>query len=349
MSGHGVRTRYATLQALRAVAALVVVIFHAIGAMQMHGDPAAPLPFVFNGGFGVDIFFVISGFVMAVTIDRLPETPGAAGLFLHRRLERIVPPYWIVTGLLAALLLLAPGIFQTLRFDGGHLLRSLLFLPQPELPLLQIGWSLNFEIYFYLLLALMLAMAPRRNLAAYVTVLLVAPVLLLPVSGLTAPAALFLGSPLMLEFLSGLWLGKALMRGATAPAAVGFIAIGLAVAGFAWSQGSAPAGFGRLLWWGAPAFLLVSGGVLLEGKLPIPRLLLALGDSSYSLYLTHTFVVIGAAALLKSLGGGGMVHNVTIVIAGVTLSLMAGELFYRYVERPLLVMFQPRQVRLTAD
>ncbi len=316
----------------------------------MYGDPTAAMPFVMSGRFRVDIFFVISGCVMALAIDKLPDTSEAPAIFLRRRLERIVPPYWIVTGLLAVLLLLAPTLFQTLRFDIDHLIRSLFFLPQAQLPLLQIGWTLNFEIYFYLLLAFVLTTTPRRWLIPAATILLITPVLVLSLNEHTNPTAVFLGSPFMLEFLSGLWLGHAIARGATAPTVAAYFAIALAVSGFAWSQGYAPQGMNRMLWWGVPAFLLVGGLVMLEGKLPIPRVLIALGASSYSLYLTHTFVVIGAGVLLKSLGGTGIMHNMAIVILGVGASLVTGEFFHRYVERPLMQRSQRKKTKpLSAD
>ena len=134
-----------SVQYLRGTASLFVVGWHAAGEVGLGGWP------VLQGG--IEIFFLISGFVIwTITADR-PPSPGA---FLARRLARIAPFYWVVTTLVVLLLLAAPGWFQTLRLEPVHVLASYLFLPwmnpTPGVgirPLVIPGWTLNYEIMFY--------------------------------------------------------------------------------------------------------------------------------------------------------------------------------------------------------
>ena len=88
---------FLTIQALRAVAALLVVLLHALETWGERVDPAAPGVNWENGASGVDIFFIISGFVMVISSQRLVDRPGAWRTFLQHRVIRIVPLYWLLT------------------------------------------------------------------------------------------------------------------------------------------------------------------------------------------------------------------------------------------------------------
>ena len=136
----------ANLQAVRAVAAIGVVVFH-FGLM-----PATSLPFGV-GAFGVDLFFVLSGFIIAHSSAR------SARHFLPRRLIRVIPAFWIAT-LLAALFTLQ-GLSPAEAFDW--LIQSLFYLPHPQgrPPLIFVAWTLVYELAFYLLYWLALRIGTR--------------------------------------------------------------------------------------------------------------------------------------------------------------------------------------------
>jgi len=122
------------------------------------------LPNVLNFGMaGVDIFFVISGFIMVYVTHKW--TAGAAKHipeFLSSRALRIYPLYWIVSLPLLGLYLLRPDlVFSASVWNEPNLLKSFLLWPDVAYPLLEIGWTLIHEMSFYLIFALIL-IAPRR-------------------------------------------------------------------------------------------------------------------------------------------------------------------------------------------
>ncbi len=138
--------RLSSLELLRFVAALLVVLFH--------------LPSIGIGEFGVDIFFVISGYVMMLS------TATGSHQFLLKRLIRIVPLYWAATLAVFLIALLIPSLLNNTSANLVHLIKSLLFVPFDKngtghQPLLTIGWTLNFEMYFYLLFAVGCALSHR--------------------------------------------------------------------------------------------------------------------------------------------------------------------------------------------
>jgi exopolysaccharide production protein ExoZ len=157
-----------SVQVLRAVAALLVLASH-VGhdltrRLGFEGYP--PLQF---GAGGVDVFFVISGFIMVWSSRGLFGQPGAAGTFMARRLVRIVPLDWATTLLFLAGILIHPPMAHR-GVDPPHLVASLLFLPWPDQdgehsPFYGIGWTLNYEMFFYVAFALLLPLAARPRAA----------------------------------------------------------------------------------------------------------------------------------------------------------------------------------------
>ena len=247
-----------------------------------------------DGGFevgraGVDVFFVISGVIMwRVTFGR--RTSPAA--FLIRRASRVAPLYWLMTLLVGAIALVWRGFLPEVIPDGRHLVLSLAFIPHFDpigrpFPLLPPGWTLSYEAVFYLLFAAALIL-PRRLRAIGVTAGLCAVV----AAGflLNDPAYVLGANPMLLQFAAGVWLAVALDARVLPGRAWGFALLLLGLAMFAALQIT---GLINELWrpliWGAPAALLVMGGLSLEADGGVPRLLgaRALGDASYALYLVH--------------------------------------------------------------
>ena len=159
------------IQCLRAVAALLVVFLHAVECQEKYGRGTLPWVATLNTSFGVDIFFVISGLIMVLVTDGRMNGLSGAAVFLRKRLIRIVPPYWFYTTVIVATALLVPQAFDRFRIDVLHVVQSYLFLPAPNpagqvLPVLIVGWTLCYEMYFYLVLAALLLFPPRLVLPA---------------------------------------------------------------------------------------------------------------------------------------------------------------------------------------
>ena len=142
-----IKDQYEGIQALRFVAALLVVLMHSThyASERLLID----VPIFSNGGAGVDIFFVISGFVMVIASNPLINRPDGWRLFVARRLIRIVPLYWLLLSVKVLTILLFPALLRDSTFDPIAIISSYLFLPsynnEGEIaPILYVGWSLNF-------------------------------------------------------------------------------------------------------------------------------------------------------------------------------------------------------------
>src|SRR2546423_5258586 len=175
----------AHIQILRFLAAFAVVAFHAWGvAPEQYKITEGVISFVLSsGGRGVDLFFVISGFIIYYATHRSSLTSGG---FLRRRIERIVPLYFFVTFAVTLLGLTLPDIFGTADwFTPRHILKSLAFMSftDGEMPVVYVGWSLEYEMYFYLAAAMLMAVS--RNAWRDIVVLFSALVLIGQMPGVT--------------------------------------------------------------------------------------------------------------------------------------------------------------------
>jgi len=318
--------RLHSLQYLRAFAALAVVYSHA--CMQV---PAYEEQLMEAGSFGVDIFFVISGFIM-MYISKPSHTPGA---FIANRVRRVVPLYWFFTLLLALVLFVRPSIFSNTSLQLDVLAQSLLFIPHfsqshpGEIwPLLAPGWSLIYEMYFYALFALSLFLAQKYRLPMISLVIIV----FFGLSHLTSnnetdgPFALFFQDQVVFEFVFGMLLANAWQRGFKLTNLAGSA---MAITSFAYllfhSQQRGIASFDaslHVLTNGIPAATMVAG--ILFIKLPANRIGLLLGDASYALYLSHIFVLgLLRVVLPPILGTSQSAAFLFVIISLVTCTLVS--------------------------
>lgn len=343
------RPTYRLIQVLRAVAALMVVFHH---ETEMMWDrlrvPTLGHNWV-NGGAGVDIFFVISGFVMAISSAPLVSTPHPARTFLARRLERVVPMYWLLTLLKIALVLAHPS--DSVNGLGGwqHVVGSFLFLPDLKTgtPVLLVGWTLVFEMAFYALFALALALRVRA--LAFVAPVLIAITLWCRFSGpginiWTRTISHFGRQSLVLEFLFGMILALALPWLKRLPLWLGVIlalAPWYSLCTWTWPNDSN----WRALQWGLLALSIVAGALALESHIGrfTPKWMLELGDASYSIYLTHGFVVPLCATLLLQMPHAVLGARAALLIGMLVLCALVGDAVYRLVELPITRWFKGRR------
>jgi peptidoglycan/LPS O-acetylase OafA/YrhL len=300
------------LQALRAYAAGAVVSVHLAQACGFRS------PF---GLYGVDVFFVLSGFIMAMLATREPAQ------FFARRLIRIVPLYWLCTFGVFFVALLKPGLLHTTRPDLGNLLKSLFFIPYRKesgavFPLLFLGWTLNYEIFFYMLFGAVLRLKlPRPSL--WVSLVIVA----LPVLGALFPSTSvlwgFYTHPMVLEFLLGIAVFHLTLKaGAGTPRRWSLVLI-MACAMLLMPCMEVRFGVAhRELLLGLPAVVMVLCAVRLErvGCVVRNRLVLLIGNASYVLYLTHPYVLqFGEKAFgldrVASLAGRALLATLLVTLA----------------------------------
>jgi exopolysaccharide production protein ExoZ len=330
-----------TIQYLRGIAALMVVYAHFLGLLERYGDGGLGLDRFRIGYSGVDIFFVISGLIMVVTTATTPVSPAQ---FLLRRIQRIVPTYWFYTALMVIAVLAVPGLLNTAQFDLDHVLKSFLFIPEyhPRItdaiwPILVQGWTLNYEMFFYLLFAVTL-LIPRLGLriAALVAVL-VALVAAGRIAAFTSPIALTWTSQLLLEFAAGCLLGYFWVRHPRLyrmPAWLLCLLAAAAIGMFLMSNGLWYWTDHRALGSGIPATLLVATALGVERTCHFPdlRLLHKIGDSSYSIYLSHTFVLAGMALVWSRVGASSAILDLCALIAAMAACSLVGYASWRLVE-----------------
>lgn len=328
-----------SVQYLRATAALMVVFHHA--REQFPGFQAV-FPTT-AGAAGVDLFFVISGFVMVVVSAAKPRT---ASEFLEMRIARIVPIYWFYTAVTAALLLTLPMFFRVNEFTIPHFLLSLFFVPHVApgtvdslSPMVKLGWSLDYEMFFYVIFALAIKVSPayRVPMAAGLLIVVMA---VGQADSFGSAALLFYSDNIVLEFVFGMLIGVAFVRSDLAAIRIHF-AIALIVAGFlAIFYGDAVyPHMPRALVFGLPAAAIVLASVALEkrGAVGFFRLPLLIGDASYSIYLVHLFPIVVLRFLLPRLGFAteGVWTTLLFVSVCLVVGAAAGILSYRLLERPL--------------
>jgi exopolysaccharide production protein ExoZ len=206
------RTQLLSIQYLRAIAALSVLVTHAL----QWPLPEMNMYLLKTGRLGVEVFFVISGFIITTIAGDGPFHPR---VFLERRAHRIIPTYWAATFLVAVLAIALPDHFRTTVPTIEGLLKSLLFIPsqEPKAPLLLLGWTLNFEVFFYLVFASLFFLRS----GARTVVLLVCFTLLVGVgqfgAGLTYVEAIYT-SPSLIGFGLGTILAQAYRPGTGLPA-----------------------------------------------------------------------------------------------------------------------------------
>ena len=326
--------RLHALQYLRALAALAVVYSHA--ALQVEGYMSHLPQF---GSFGVDVFFVISGFIM-VWIAKPTDTPGR---FIVNRVRRVVPLYWFFTLLMALILVLAPTVFKKSTFEWSTFLMSLAFVPHESSahpgwlwPIVAPGWSLNYEMYFYLLFALSLLLPPARRVAGVIAMLGIV-VLAVNLSGTEAPLARFFGKAMVFEFAFGMLLAVAWRRGFRLSPRAALLAL---LVGTALLLLHLP--LPRLLMFGVPSLLVVAGAVYLP--LPERRWGVLLGDASYALYLSHLFTLGALRAVLPPLLGEGPLAAWVFVAIALLVCTLASVVVHLLVDNWLLRVERVRRL-----
>jgi exopolysaccharide production protein ExoZ len=324
------RPTYLGLQVLRVMAAVLVLITHS----GFYASERLDRSFQYwkTGAAGVDLFFVISGFVMVYSSVNLIADRKGWLVFSQRRVIRIVPMYWLATTIKLVLMVVAGEFVLHARFSPLDTVMSYLFLPARNsdglfFPLLGVGWTLNFEMLFYLLFAVALFL--RASVFKFV-----GAILFILASGALFrqdnwPAASFYLSPIVLDFFFGMLIARACLRGKHLPrgAAVLSVFAGLLLLLV----------FPVTIWHtslaGVAAAMVVGGLVGLEAWLTwIPGWLIYLADASYVIYLFHPLVAPAAPVVLAKLH---MPYPLLSIALSICFALLAGCLIHKLVEGPV--------------
>ena len=333
------------IQVLRGAAAISVMLYHiqlwegkAVGS---HGVT----PLVFSQGLiGVDLFFVISGFIMAY-IQPLPlDTPRAYTRFLVHRVTRIYPPLWLVMVPLSVVYFIRPDLINSSSNHQVALLRSFLCLPQDHLPLLMVAWSLIYELQFYLVVSFALILRPAyRVLFGAVWFLVV-----LVVYGIFWKSDFggnrwlqVVFSPFSLTFLLGYFIGLWYTWRPASSVTMALSCCTLAVCGLTLAAQSMPVdsyypninSFYRFIYYGIPCALLVLAAVLLEAATRRRFATLRhLGDEAYAIYLLQVPILAFVSKGVIALHSTNRLFLAGVIVLDALLCIVIGTLFHRYLE-----------------
>jgi exopolysaccharide production protein ExoZ len=353
------------IQILRAIAALAVVFYHitveSAGVCKANGVTCEGN--YWFGNYGVNLFFMISGFIMVVTSWKTFGQPGAVRAFLDKRLKRIVPLYWLVTTVGVVGVFFVPSMLSVSVLDPVYVVASYLFWPMERLnglvrPIATLGWTLNLEMFFYVVFATALFFGRLRGLLGAV-VFLVA-LTLLHATGLfakTGSLALvplnFWADPIILNFVFGIGVGVLYMQGqrtskiqnVTLAGAAGALLLSVELI-TPWLLQYEES---HLIYRLAtalpmlPIMLLGGLGPQIDVSKLWSRVAMFLGDASYSLYLVHPFALRPFRAIwIKVIGADAPLWIFAIACLGI--SLFIGVACYMIAERPFANYFGRRKI-----
>lgn len=342
---------YSSIQVLRGIAALSVVFFHVSEMLLQYTDGNGLFcklsSLWYTGAAGVDLFFVISGFVMVQSTRGMFGQKGASEAFIRRRLIRIVPLYWFYTSIMLVLVLL-PFTLRGQVFSWIFTFKSFFFIPafNPsnglDLPLLPPGWTLSYEMYFYLIFSLLLCFH-KRFLLPVITAIFFFSAFAGQWLQVQNPIIKVVMSPLLLEFVFGCYLAYLVNRREIS-SRICFLLIGGALLALFLVCGIKVDNQTRFIFWGMPVFFLMTGLVFLEkrGTLFPSSLLRLMGDSSYSIYLSHVFIVLCVSTLVKRKTHFHALPNDILASCTIMSCIIIGYLSYRYIEQNVSRVLVPR-------
>lgn len=333
---HTVSTLYG-IQTLRFLAALLVVVYHVEGALINRANFPMPNYFGMGGQIGVDVFFVISGFIIALTTSKIKSENNRENTinFMVKRVIRIVPVYWFYTFLKIVAILAIPSLALNTSFDLQHILGSLFFIPTANpvngslFPVVPVGWSLNFEMLFYLIFAV--AIFLKANKFAVVA-LAFSLVFFLEHQFPSNEILSFFAHVRLFEFFLGMIafdiFTKVKKVSASLTLAFLILSVSLFSLNFAdiYNQYFLTVGLGSFF---MVLFFLYSETWIVKCRLK--KIFEKLGDASFTLYLSHGFVVPVLVVI------GSQILNLdmwTIFLSVTIMSVIAGQLAYELFEKP---------------
>jgi len=329
--------RFLGLQLLRFVAAMLVVLMHTAEAISLRSPSTHIFNFWGPGSVGVDIFFVISGFVMAISTERIDPSKkrfSAAKDFLLKRVIRIAPLYWFYTTLKILMIILLPALALRSSIDPKHILASFAFIPVQSpwgltQPILPVGWTLNFEMFFYLIFSIAIAF----NFSRLLLPLAIFSIMFIAAEFMTHSTVLeFYSVSIIFEFILGIIVFHAYKKlpNLSIKYGAGLFFIAFYLIFFVDWQPTTD----RLTTFGIASALLVFSIATLEKKFRSKAIekLSILGDVSYSTYLSHSFTVPGGVFLFVKIG----LTSFLPMILGVSMIVIVGSFIsYYLIEKPL--------------
>lgn len=347
-----VALRLHNIQALRGVAALLVTLSHLLIIERKYSSDQVVGEWIELGMIGVDLFFVISGFIMVHIAWSFKRGFGAVCEYLFARVTRIYPLYWLVTGATFIVWLWRPEIVFSSMAGQPDMLKSVLLIPDDRLPFFAIGWTLIHEMFFYLVFAIALFFKPKFMLPFLAIWAIALGVGILNGIHSTSPLLEILFNPLSYEFLLGAFAAW-ILKMYNAPLAKTALALGIVlsvtclVVALDRHNGMPSTFTDRAILFSVPCTFIVYGlsAIEIHGKV-FSEALSKLGDWSYSLYLTHIMSLSLLGRVWRKIEQPGIWDNVIVLIIMPIFAIFVSWVCYRWAEKPMLNMAKKMRGRL---
>lgn len=356
--------KFYNLQALRAIAALLVVLVHMKDAEQKLGGATILGDWTAFGVVGVDLFFVLSGFVMVFTTESKAGGASDALSFFYSRVTRIYPIWWLTLTALVIFWMVKPDLVYSGNYTDPNFVKDYLLIIGDQAPLLAVGWTLIHEMYFYFvfMLILLLPYGPRFRLyciLAWAGLVMLGSAVLAPKEPNIVSLAF---NPLTLEFIIGALIAYAWRftqgRFGWSALSIGLIWGALSCYAYVLAPidervsiiGHADEAI-RVLLFGAPCGLIVYGAVAVEARKSISadNPLVAIGDWSYSLYLTHMLTLNAGAIMLRKFSNESLYDNFLILPILVAVCIIVSAICYKFFEQPTTRLFKKLYTRFRLE
>ena len=324
------------LQVLRALAALLVVFFHCDFLNLKIGQ------------FGVDIFFVISGFIISFILNKEQEN------FLVKRLIRVIPMYYLFTILVILAWVVYPVGFTNLYVSFSSIVKSLFFIPYEvgnSGPILSLGWTLNYEIFFYVIVGLFLSILKKPSkILLFSALLILFLVLIRWIFNPSNSLMLFYGHEIVIEFIFGISIYyivnfcKPVLRNKIIIFFIGVLAFSsfIIMVYFDYQK----IYFSRTLLFGIPSFFVVLFFIISEHLLnienPIYKYFYQIGNASYVMYLIHPFIIFFIARLISPFFEISLFNSIIELIIKLSLVVLISNSIHRIIELPLVRILQKK-------
>lgn len=340
-----------SIQILRFLAAFLVLFGHLMmeaKKFKVVDEDFYSVINVFPWGAGVDLFFIISGFIIVYVMRNTQPSAKNIKSFLVRRIIRILPIYWFYSFLMIIAMLLFAHIISGDKLSIDHVIASLFFIPWPHpasgsiRPILGQGWTLDYEVFFYYIAAIsiFLNIAIRKY---FITAVICAVFFISSAIKDSSYIFEFFGSSIILEFLLGIWLYEFFIRVQKLSwwQSGGMVVVGviMLIAGEIYM----PQNDYRFIARGLPS-LLIAAGIICSADLKreygrVLKGLSLMGDASYSLYLSHPFVLIPFAAIWFKLGFSSAF---LFVLVSLVACLIVALISFFYIEQPMIRFLSKR-------
>lgn len=339
------------LQVYRGIAAILVVLFH-LNEMSIERLKQVTFFNLFQAGWsGVDYFFVLSGFIMVYVHRSAIGKPDQLKSFLVKRTVRIYPIYWIITLIVLAFFLVVPGFANNKDLSIQHILASLFLLPQNDKPILDVGWTLIYELFFYLLFSIAIWFKPKYSVPILSSWLFVTMLHYLKVVDFGGEAFLLnlVFGNMNLEFVLGCLAGYVVIKFGTKISKNRWILFGAANLGYVALLILTAVNkleIDRMSTFGVLAALLIVGSasIDLNDSPKVPKILTYLGDASYSIFLIHSPIVSAITKVLQKANLGKYYDGFFAPALVALITVVVGCLFYSLIEKPLTVYLRKNVV-----